>query len=87
MRLELGPCHINSSYKSYLNPHSWNEVSNLLFLSQPLGVGRFLFLVGWTLLIDCAQASRMQILSPAQSTPLPAAWRMPPLLVSRAGTQ
>ncbi|KAH8433625.1 uncharacterized protein LDX57_011261 [Aspergillus melleus] len=36
---ELGPCHVNSSYETYLNPHSWNEVSNLLFLSQPLGVG------------------------------------------------
>ncbi|PLB44706.1 putative carboxypeptidase S1 [Aspergillus steynii IBT 23096] len=36
---ELGPCHVNSSFESYLNPHSWNEVSNLLFLSQPLGVG------------------------------------------------
>ncbi|KAJ9231214.1 hypothetical protein DTO169E5_8102 [Paecilomyces variotii] len=36
---ELGPCHVNASYDSYLNPYSWNEVSNLLFLSQPLGVG------------------------------------------------
>lgn len=36
---ELGPCHINSSYQSNINPHSFNEVSNMLFLSQPLGVG------------------------------------------------
>jgi carboxypeptidase D len=38
-RLELGPCAVNSSFDDYINPHSWNEVSNLLFLSQPLGVG------------------------------------------------
>ena len=39
MILELGPCHINSKNESYINPHSWNEVSNMLFLSQPVGVG------------------------------------------------
>lgn len=37
--LELGPCFINASYESEINPYSWSEVSNLLFLSQPLGVG------------------------------------------------
>ncbi|OJJ88898.1 S10 family peptidase [Aspergillus glaucus CBS 516.65] len=36
---ELGPCHINSSYETYINPHSFNEVSNMLFISQPLGTG------------------------------------------------
>ncbi|KAJ5092205.1 hypothetical protein NUU61_007075 [Penicillium alfredii] len=36
---ELGPCHVNKKNETYLNPHSWNEVSNMLFLSQPLGVG------------------------------------------------
>ncbi|KAK9577274.1 hypothetical protein V6Z98_008104 [Aspergillus fumigatus] len=36
---ELGPCRINSTLDSTINPHSWTEVSNVLFLSQPLGVG------------------------------------------------
>ncbi|KAJ5752381.1 hypothetical protein N7520_009298 [Penicillium odoratum] len=36
---ELGPCHVNETYDTYLNPHSWNEVSNMLFISQPLGTG------------------------------------------------
>ncbi|EAW15089.1 S10 family peptidase [Aspergillus clavatus NRRL 1] len=36
---ELGPCQINSTFDSNINPHSWTEVSNMLFLSQPLGVG------------------------------------------------
>ena len=36
---ELGPCHVNKQNETYLNPHSWNNVSNMLFISQPLGVG------------------------------------------------
>ncbi|KAL2012769.1 hypothetical protein VTN00DRAFT_294 [Thermoascus crustaceus] len=36
---EHGPCFVNASYETQLNPYSWNEVSNMLFLSQPLGVG------------------------------------------------
>ncbi|OQD68931.1 hypothetical protein PENPOL_c002G04467 [Penicillium polonicum] len=36
---ELGPCFINEELETYLNPHSWNEVSNVLFISQPVGVG------------------------------------------------
>ncbi|PTU23793.1 hypothetical protein P175DRAFT_0428594 [Aspergillus ochraceoroseus IBT 24754] len=36
---ELGPCNINEKLESSINPHSWTEVSNMLFLSQPLGVG------------------------------------------------
>ncbi len=37
--LELGPCNITEDLVTQLNPYAWNEVSNMLFLSQPLGVG------------------------------------------------
>jgi carboxypeptidase C (cathepsin A) len=36
---ELGPCNVTDDLKSQLNPYAWNEVSNMLFLSQPVGVG------------------------------------------------
>jgi carboxypeptidase C (cathepsin A) len=36
---ELGPCNVTENLTSQVNPYSWSEVSNLLFLSQPLGVG------------------------------------------------
>jgi carboxypeptidase C (cathepsin A) len=37
--VELGPCNITKDLKSEVNPYAWNEVTNLLFISQPLGVG------------------------------------------------
>lgn len=36
---ELGPCNVTEALETQLNQYSWNEVSNLLFLSQPVGVG------------------------------------------------
>ncbi|KAL9612379.1 MAG: hypothetical protein Q9167_003019 [Letrouitia subvulpina] len=36
---ELGPCNITENLTSAVNPYSWTEVSNMLFISQPLGVG------------------------------------------------
>ncbi|KAK4987699.1 hypothetical protein LTR50_004447 [Elasticomyces elasticus] len=36
---ELGPCNVTANLTSMVNPYSWNEASNLLFLSQPYGVG------------------------------------------------
>ena len=36
---EHGPCNVTKDLMTELNPYSWNEVSNMLYLSQPLGVG------------------------------------------------
>lgn len=36
---ELGPCNVTKNLTTQLNPYAWNEVSNMLFLSQPIGVG------------------------------------------------
>ncbi|KAL8952787.1 MAG: hypothetical protein Q9222_001334 [Ikaeria aurantiellina] len=36
---ELGPCNVTEDLNTMVNPYSWSEVSNMLFISQPLGVG------------------------------------------------
>ncbi|KAL9112987.1 MAG: hypothetical protein Q9227_002852 [Pyrenula ochraceoflavens] len=36
---ELGPCNVTQNLTTQYNPYAWNNVSNMLFLSQPLGVG------------------------------------------------
>ncbi|KAF2770901.1 peptidase S10, serine carboxypeptidase [Teratosphaeria nubilosa] len=36
---ELGSCSVTDNLTTKLNPYSWNNVTNLLFLSQPAGVG------------------------------------------------
>jgi carboxypeptidase C (cathepsin A) len=36
---ELGPCRVHKNLTTYLNPYAFNEVSNMIFLSQPLGTG------------------------------------------------
>ncbi|KAI9824779.1 MAG: hypothetical protein M1832_001607 [Thelocarpon impressellum] len=36
---ELGPCNVTENFTTQLNPYSWTETSNMLFLSQPVGTG------------------------------------------------
>jgi len=36
---ENGPCMIDGNLTAVYNPYSWNNVSNMLYISQPVGVG------------------------------------------------
>lgn len=37
---ENGPCHfVNGASEPSLNPYSWNEYANMLYIDQPIGVG------------------------------------------------
>lgn len=36
---EHGPCNVTETLETQVNPFAWNGVSNMLYLSQPVGVG------------------------------------------------
>jgi len=37
---ENGPCHVNADGKTTeLNPFSWNNISNMIYIDQPIGTG------------------------------------------------
>ncbi|PVH91350.1 alpha/beta-hydrolase [Periconia macrospinosa] len=36
---ENGPCMIDENLTAVYNPYSWNNISNLLYISQPVGTG------------------------------------------------
>ncbi|KAH6952759.1 hypothetical protein HG530_000637 [Fusarium avenaceum] len=52
---EHGPCHfVNNDTEPSLNPHSWNEYANMLYIDQPIGSG---FSVGTEDVNSTAQAA------------------------------
>ncbi|KAM5375123.1 hypothetical protein ACJA88_007788 [Fusarium oxysporum] len=52
---EHGPCHfVNNDTEPNLNPHSWNEYANMLYIDQPIGTG---FSVGTEDVNSTAQAA------------------------------
>ncbi|RKL45680.1 Carboxypeptidase S1 [Fusarium proliferatum] len=52
---EHGPCHfVNNDTEPSLNPHSWNEYANMLYIDQPIGTG---FSVGTEDVNSTAQAA------------------------------
>lgn len=36
---ENGPCHVNEDLTTSLNPYSWNNISNMIYIDQPIGTG------------------------------------------------
>ncbi|KAN0094568.1 Alpha/Beta hydrolase fold [Tylopilus felleus] len=36
---EHGPCLVNADNSTYINPYSWNNVSNMIYIDQPIGAG------------------------------------------------
>lgn len=37
--LENGPCYVTQNLTTVVSENSWNEVSNMLYISEPLGLG------------------------------------------------
>lgn len=86
--LELGPCHVNEKLETYINPHSWSEVSNMLFISQPLGTGKqSLITIARRPHAEASQVSHTLRRERDHSTPLPVHSKMPHSQASRAATR
>lgn len=37
--LSTGPCSVNADNTTKLNPYSWNNYSNMIYIDQPIGTG------------------------------------------------